>query len=393
MERPQLESQDGFTLVEVVVTLSVIAFGLFGLMSVFLGSLRAGQSSDARTSANSIATGELEGMRAVPFDDLGFEATAAGYSSTWLDRGVTHETVTVGAGRAQVTPDGTDQTRKGEVFTVRRQIVWVAATNSGDATRNDFKRVVVTVTWADVAGTHVVRQDSAVYPGGRPSGSTTTTTSAPLSLVQPSCTSVTQNPSNPQTALDLTWTRNGATDPTTWEIRRRNPNDGVSVAVIVTSSLPGGQRSFTDTTLGSGNSYDYEIRGLTGTGSGDSSWATCPRASTQAAATCQVVSSSVTASSGNIALRKNGGSGKLQHDVIITVNTTGPCTTLRVRFTPDESTPSPVTLTNTSGTHRTTLGSDTYGWSKSNKTIDVLNSSGVVIAQISLRVCNELSCA
>lgn len=382
--------EGGFTLVELVVALTVMAVGIFGLMRVYGGTLGASSAADVRTSATAIATAELEALRSIPFDDLGFEATAPGYAATWNDGGATFDTVTVAAGRAQTAPTGAGQVRKGETFDVVRRIVWLA---SSDGTARALKRVVVEVTWADRLGSHTVRQDSAVYPGGRgPDGTTTTTAASAGTLAAPTCTSVTQNATTPTTALDLTWTATGPSDPASWEIRRRASSESAAQAVTVTSSLPGATRTFTASGLSAGSSYVFELRGLTGTGSGDSAWGACPAAATQGAApACSFLSASAVSTNGNIAVRKK--SGGLQDGVSVSVNTSGSCGTLRLRFTPSGPSPVVLGLTPTANTYAGSFSKNAYTWSIGNQQLEVLNASSSVVALVSLRVCSDRNCS
>lgn len=376
---------------ELVVALTVMAVGIFGLMRVYAGTLQTSAAADVRSSATAIATAELEALRAIPFDDLGFESTDPGYSATWAEGATTFSTVTVAAGRAQTEPVGTSQVRKGETFDVLRRIVWLP---SSDGAVDALKRVVVEVSWDDRLGHHVVRQDSAVYPGGRGPASTTTTTTAasPSALTAPTCGAVVQNPTTPRTALDVTWAGTGAADPATWEIRRRAPSQSWAEGVVVTTSLPGANRSFTVTGLSAGTPYVIELRGLSSTGTGDSPVAACGVASTEAAPpTCQVVSASATSTNGNIAVRKN--SGGLQQNVAVAVNTTGSCGALRLRFVPTGTSTATLSLASASSTYSTSIGKNAYAWSIGNKLLEVLDASNNAVAVLSLRVCSTSSCS
>lgn len=56
----------GFTLVEVLVTIVVVAIGLLGLAGLQISGLRANTSSEARSKATLLATDIIERMRANP---------------------------------------------------------------------------------------------------------------------------------------------------------------------------------------------------------------------------------------------------------------------------------------------------------------------------------------
>lgn len=374
----KMKDERGFSLVELIITAAVIAIALFGLMGVFLGSLTASASADARTSAAAIATAELEGLRAIPYEDLGFEATATGYAASF--EGAT--TVTVPAGRAQTTPTGPPVVAKGISFSVTRHIVWGGSDTQATGYTNAFKRVVALITWTDKSGSHTVRQDSAVYPGGLgpQAVSTTTSTTAAPALSAPSCSSVTRNATNPSRQLDLAWTRNGV-QPTSWEIQRRNSDDGVTLAVTETNSLPGATTTWSSSGLTPDSTYTFEIRGLSG--ASVSPWASCPATSTAAAATpCTQLQGSVTPSPVS---RKNKTSTQLKQAITLSLNTSGTCNTLTVQFAPSRTTTYTRTLNGNNGTYTLTIGATEYSWATGNHIFRVYSGS-TEIAQIALQV-------
>lgn len=375
----RLRDERGFSIVELIVTAAVIAAGLFGLMGVFLGSLTASASADARTSAAGIATTELEALRAIPYRDLGFETTAAGYVSTF--EGAT--TVTVAASRAQTTPIGTAVLAKGISFAVRRHVVWGASRTQATGYDNAFKRVVALVTWTDKSGSHIVRQDSAIYPGGLGPqvASTTTSSSVAPVLSAPTCNSVTRNATYPSRQLDLAWTRNGV-QPISWEIQRRNSRDGVTLAVTETNSLPAGTTTWSASGLTPDSTYTFEIRGLSGASA--SPWTSCPATSTAAAASaCTQLQGSATPSRVS---RQNKNSTYLKQAVTLSLNTSGTCNTLTVQFAPSRTTTYTRTLNGTNGTYSLTIGATEYAWATGNHIFRVYTADNTEVAQIALAV-------
>ena len=59
-----MKQQQGFSLIEVLVTMIIISFGLLGIAGVIVNSLRNNQSSYARTQASVMANDIIDRMRA-----------------------------------------------------------------------------------------------------------------------------------------------------------------------------------------------------------------------------------------------------------------------------------------------------------------------------------------
>src|SRR6476661_2538716 len=68
------ESEAGFTIIELVVALAVLAMVMVPLCGVFWGAMRTAGVAAHRTDGSSIASREIEGMRAVPYAQVGFYA-------------------------------------------------------------------------------------------------------------------------------------------------------------------------------------------------------------------------------------------------------------------------------------------------------------------------------
>src|SRR3954447_18092201 len=77
------ESEAGFTIVELVVALAVLAMVMAPLCGVFWGAMRTAGVAGHRTDGSSIASREIEGMRAVPYPQVGFYADQPGYVATF----------------------------------------------------------------------------------------------------------------------------------------------------------------------------------------------------------------------------------------------------------------------------------------------------------------------
>ena len=64
--------EEGFTIVEMMVALSLLAVAMVALSGVFFGGLKAASATSNRTAAVALATRETEAIRAVPYDEIGF---------------------------------------------------------------------------------------------------------------------------------------------------------------------------------------------------------------------------------------------------------------------------------------------------------------------------------
>lgn len=69
---------DGFTLLEVVVALGLLAFGLLGVAAMQIHAMQGGRSARHTTHAAEIARGQLEAFQSARFADL---APTAGWTA------------------------------------------------------------------------------------------------------------------------------------------------------------------------------------------------------------------------------------------------------------------------------------------------------------------------
>ena len=117
----------GFTLVESLIALCILAFGLAGLANLMVGSLKTGREARRFTAAGSLAQQKLEALR------------GAGYTSAASS--ASNESLTENGDSAGVT-----------MFTRN----WTVANGGTAGTKN----VTVTVSWTDDLGAHQVQLQS-----------------------------------------------------------------------------------------------------------------------------------------------------------------------------------------------------------------------------------------
>ena len=79
LERRRASDDEGFTLVELVVSLMLITLVLMGFLMVTLQAVSAGRTADGRTKANQILAERLELLQATKWSLTGLFASDCGY--------------------------------------------------------------------------------------------------------------------------------------------------------------------------------------------------------------------------------------------------------------------------------------------------------------------------
>lgn len=366
----------GFSLIEALMACTVLSVGVFGTMQVFLGTLRTASVASARTHAASIAAREIESMRAIPYPALGF-GVSSGASASFEGAA----TVFVADAAAKTTPAGSPETEEGVSFTISRAVVWV----SQGSYANQYKRVVAVISWHDPAGSHSVRQDGFVYPGGLgPYGGATTTTSTTTAIAPgaPSALTATADSLNPTTQINLIWSA-GFPAATTFEVQHAQ-DASFTTATVDTTTQPGTTSSFNKTGLSAGTTFYWRVRALSG--AQGSAWSNTAQGNTQAAAAqaCTAGSANATPSAVN---KKNGSSNQLKNNVVVSVNTTGTCSGLFLRLTPQATQMTQNMTQGGGGVWSTTISASAYNWDIGQKTVQVVDGSNAVLASIALQIC------
>lgn len=157
-------SEEGFTLLELVIAMLVASIALVALAGAFASGLRTVAIDKTRTTGNEIATEGIEDLQRYSYDYLGtcgamapnppagFETTATLPNCS----GVTMVNPCGGSTNTSAAPQVTYTcTRRGIAYTVNRFISY------GDATQTS-KRLAVVVRWTDAFGRHEVAQQSSL---------------------------------------------------------------------------------------------------------------------------------------------------------------------------------------------------------------------------------------
>ena len=127
------KTNEGFTLIEVMITVAVLSIGLLALASMQITAVNDNASSSHRTEASTWAQDKMEALMALPF---------------------THDNLT------QTTPGNphSDPTQPSDDY----EISW---TVDDDISLPDTKQITITVTWQERGLTKTVRlvSDRSMY--------------------------------------------------------------------------------------------------------------------------------------------------------------------------------------------------------------------------------------
>jgi prepilin-type N-terminal cleavage/methylation domain-containing protein len=381
--------QHGFTLVELMITLTVLGVGVLGVTRVFLSAMKVTAQGNDRSRAVAVATREIESMQAIPYDQLGFSPLQPGFLGSF------EGAVTVDTANPLVEPAGTIEVG-GRRFGIERRIVWANAAGTGGSAgtiySHAYKRVTVMVSWSDESANRLVREDGLIYPAGRgryagPGGSTTTTApssyppGAPLDLT----TAVPEGSSGAST-VNLAWRAPDWSDPpvATWVVQY-STDDFVTTNQL-TDSQPASIRTFTVTGLSPASTYKFRVAAKAVSGA-VSNWSNTAVATTTAAAApgCRLGTASLTP---NAVKRRDNASTVLADDPVASVNTSGSCGTLRLSYRPTTATTTTVVLVPTGGGVLTgTVDGKRTSWDTGTHTIDIVDSANAVLGTFTLTVC------
>ena len=256
--QPDARAESGFTILELIVALTVLAIALFGIASVFDASVRTSDLDIRRTEAVALSVQAVESLRAVPYSTLGLAPSDPSPADA-CDAGSTVVRAS-GAPYAAVT----SQTVNGVTYAIDRCVVWAQASSGGSTTA--YKRVTAAVSWTDQARVaHVVRQDSIVYPGpGGNSSAATACSSDPAAAAAPSASLVGSNtvrlawntPSVSPTPIDHWIVLYGPTNP-----------PAATFAGDLNAASPGAANSVVISALAPSTTYSFEVVAVDASGS------------------------------------------------------------------------------------------------------------------------------
>lgn len=351
-------SDGGFTLVELVVAISVLAIGIVSLVGVANSAFSVAGGASRRSKAVSIATQAVESWRAVPYAQLA-PTTAARSTKTVNNVAYTVETAIDSMPDSNVT--------------------------------NAYKRGVVAVTWTDQAGTHEVDQATLLYPGNMGPAVTTpmtTTTTSPCVPAAPTSVVTDSNWDGQQQGnwADVTWVQTDTVCPAVTYVVQYS-NDGFATSNEITRTATSSFYHFTG--LSSSTTYSFRVSARSATGS-QSIWSPIASLNTGATTAPACVLGSLTITPAAVQKKSASAGSGLIADPVLTLPTNGSCPGFTVSYSPTASSTTTGALApDANGTYTATLLGKSVAWDVGKRYINVYqNGIAANVASVLLTVCD-----
>lgn len=288
-------------MVELVVAMTVLAIGIIGVIGVLDSSFGVVVRNDNRSRAVSLATREVEGLRATPYSSLPVPPS--------------NETET------------TTETMGGRTYTIEKAVTWVTR---GAATQA-YKEATVVVSWNEGTGAlSEVHQSTYLYPGGlgvpsttvpvgncgTPAAPTTVVAAVPLELAG-------------TTGVDLAWVPALISTPTVRSWVVEYSPDNFTHVQRATSALPVSSASLRLTGLSGGTTYQFRVASMAACGA-LSVWSPTATATTGTSVTAGCTYGTMSIAPNEVGLQAGG--RRLTTAPTVSVNTHGSCAGLRIVY-------------------------------------------------------------
>lgn len=216
--RFSLSHDDGFTLIEIMVTIAVLLVGVLGTVALIDGASATTADNRARQAGTALARELVEIARSIPYSELepaeiaaalqtrpGLADSSAAEGYTVVRRGTTF-TVAVEACSLDDAQDGLGSHDVAVTFCADSE---GPAEPAVDRNTDDYRRVAITLSWETSARTEQSRQATLVTNPAGGLGPTVNALTGPESVVDDSITSVQYAVSTSSTPASFQWSVNG----------------------------------------------------------------------------------------------------------------------------------------------------------------------------------------
>lgn len=158
----------GFTIVEMMVAMTLLAVTLVALAHMMFGAMSALNATRQRTVFVELATAEMEIIRALPYDEVCVTSAALTASGIYeADNTFDGRPATVATGCTVEPVTTTAATDRATAHAVRRWITYTDTAGGGGSAAERFKRLTVELDWTENERfPRTLRLTSVLYPGG-----------------------------------------------------------------------------------------------------------------------------------------------------------------------------------------------------------------------------------
>ncbi|MDP9441201.1 MAG: fibronectin type III domain-containing protein, partial [Actinomycetota bacterium] len=277
----------------------------------------------------------------------------------------------------------------GLTYTIEKAVTWL----DEDTVSQAYKQATVAVSWGDGSGIHQVHQATILYPGGL-GPFTGATSSAPSSSSNAPPAPLTLAATLPagadgETGVDLAWTMptSGLELVETFVVQYST--NLFATVHEVTDTEPEESRDLRVTGLSAGTTYSFRVATQSPEGT-RSAWSPTATATTSASSTsdCTIGTPAVTPS--KVERKAANAGATLESDPVFSVNTSGPCSGLRIVYRPTVTTSQSLVLAAASGGLFTgQLAGTTTPWDVGTHTIELFDSASTKRGQVVLTVCDR----
>ena len=390
--------EEGFTLVELMVAMLILAIVLTALLPAFFGSMKATTSSDNRSTANGLAVAATEQLRSVPYYQVGYVSTPSQCQNPNDPQNPDKTPVVLPSGTTTPLTAVTTKTLSGTTYTTVRCIYWIDSSVSGDTLA--YKQTVVTVSWTSNGVPGQTVQTSAIYPGGEsaytsggqqdfaPSQATSTTTISGPPL-PPINVTANPDPNSNWNTIDVSWQApvNSPTAPTNYIVEYISV-PGNSTCPTPLPSTPAPTQSPPEpasasplaVTVSSSTEYCFQVVSVASNGTQSVTPSNVASATTAAPPSTGCAVSSLTVNNSNTTVMVDG-NGHLvgATGIPLGVSATKQCTNVSVGYTTTGSTINQTTMSGSYPSLSGTAGTSSTVWSVGNHAfvVYVTDSSGL----------------
>jgi len=159
MGKADMSKEKGFTLIEVLIAIAILAIAITALAGLAGSTLKSTDTGRRRTQAVNLAAETLEKLKSVGYYNIGCPASSATFSDGGVSRTCSAATGTPPTCTCTTTP----VTIEGLQFNLSWKVTYVDLNNDGAyysappmISTTDMKRIDLTVTWTDLFGPHTI---------------------------------------------------------------------------------------------------------------------------------------------------------------------------------------------------------------------------------------------